>query len=93
MSTNTTSFIRLHSNIDLIKNQSFPKKYIEFSTFFDTILIESKRLGSGLAKPTLSGAKASLICCDGVFAPLSSLAYGRGFVGYKTGATRKPRNQ
>ena len=47
----------------------------------------------GYAKPSEFGAKASLKNdVIGVFAPLSSLTYGRGVVCYKTGVTRKPRN-
>ena len=47
----------------------------------------------GYAKPSEFGAKASLKNdVIGVFAPLSSLTYGRGVVCYKTGETRKPRN-
>ena len=46
----------------------------------------------GCDKPRLFGAKASQSDVSVFFAPLSSLTFGRGAAGYKTGKSQKPRN-
>jgi len=58
---------------------------LDFSLKVFTITVNPRDWVQGCDKPRLFGAKASQFCVSVFFAPLSSLTFGRGAAGYKTG--------
>ena len=71
----------------------YATSFLNFAEFSYIIYIESKRLGLGCGSSSCSVRKHRNLVLSVFFAPLSSLTYGRGVVGYKIGAIQKLRNQ